>query len=82
MGAILIGVRSVFRVIEYFEGFSGFLLSHDVSLYVFDALPMAVVMVLFNIFHPSEITVALKGGRWIKRLIFLEKMDSQPRNPV
>jgi hypothetical protein len=54
----LIMVRSLFRVIEYLQGNAGYLLSHEVFLYVFDAALMLVVVVLFNCFHPSEITEA------------------------
>ena len=52
----LILVRSLFRVIEYIQGHSGYLLSHEVYLYVFDALLMLLVMVSFNWIHPSQVT--------------------------
>lgn len=52
----LIMVRSIFRVIEYLQGNAGYLLSHEVFLYVFDAALMLAVMLLFNWFHPSEVT--------------------------
>jgi hypothetical protein len=52
----LILVRSIFRVIEYIQGNSGYLLSNEVFLYVFDATLMFLVMVLFNWIHPSQIT--------------------------
>lgn len=51
----LIMVRSVFRAVEYLQGFDGYLLSREFYLYIFDALLMVVVMILFNIFHPVEI---------------------------
>jgi len=52
----LIMVRSIFRIIEYLQGNNGYLLRHEVFLYIFDALLMFMVMVLFNWVHPSEIT--------------------------
>jgi hypothetical protein len=52
-------VRSVFRVVEYLQGNAGYLLSHEVFLYVFDAVLMLAVMGMFNWVHPSEITEAL-----------------------
>lgn len=52
----LILVRSLFRVIEYLQGNAGYLLKHEVFLYVFDAVLMFAVVVLFNWIHPSEIT--------------------------
>ncbi|KAM0123675.1 hypothetical protein ACHAO1_011242 [Botrytis cinerea] len=62
IASALIMVRSLFRVIEYLQGFSGYLLSHEAYLYVFDALLMCTVMVLFNIIHPSEVVALSRGG--------------------
>ena len=47
----LIMVRSVFRVVEYVEGNNGYIMRREALLYVFDAVLMFFVMVLFNIFH-------------------------------
>ena len=54
----LILVRSVFRVIEYLQGNSGYLLRQEVFLYIFDALLMFAVVVAFNWVHPSQVTEA------------------------
>ncbi|PGH17945.1 hypothetical protein AJ79_00844 [Helicocarpus griseus UAMH5409] len=54
--SILILVRSVFRVVEYLMGNNGYLLRHEYFLFIFDAVLMFFVMVLFNWVHPSEIT--------------------------
>jgi hypothetical protein len=59
VGSMLIMVRSVFRAAEYLQGFNGYLLSHEMYLYVFDALLMFLVMVLFNWIHPAEIAASL-----------------------
>jgi hypothetical protein len=62
----LIMIRSIFRVVEYIGGNAGYLLSHEVFLYVFDAMLMFFVMVSFNLVHPSQVTDAyqkrLRGG--------------------
>lgn len=52
----LIMIRSVFRVVEYLQGNNGYLLRHEVYLYIFDALFMLVVMCLFNLVHPAQVT--------------------------
>lgn len=52
----LILIRSVFRVVEYILGNAGYLLKHEVFLYVFDAALMLCVMLIFNYVHPSEVT--------------------------
>lgn len=61
--SILILVRSVFRVIEYIQGNAGYLLRHEVFLYIFDAVLMFAVMVIFNVVHPGDIALLLKGRK-------------------
>ncbi|KAH7378030.1 RTA1 protein [Cadophora sp. MPI-SDFR-AT-0126] len=74
IGSALIMVRSLFRVIEYLQGFSGYLLSHEVYLYVFDAVLMFAVMMLFNVIHPSEVVALIRGGQVAKRGWKMEKI--------
>ncbi|KAK0210391.1 RTA1 like protein-domain-containing protein [Desarmillaria ectypa] len=50
----LIMVRSVFRVVEFAQGNDGYLLRSEVWLYIFDSVLMAGVIIMFNIYHPSE----------------------------
>ncbi|KAK7416629.1 hypothetical protein QQX98_005100 [Neonectria punicea] len=57
----LIWVRSLFRVIEYLEGNDGYLISHEVYIYVFDALLIATTMLWMNWYHPGEIGLLLRG---------------------
>jgi hypothetical protein len=58
LASALIMVRSIFRVVEYIQGNAGYLLSHEVYLYIFDATLMFFVMLAFNWTHPSQITDA------------------------
>lgn len=58
-GSTLIMIRSVFRAVEYLQGFDGYLLGHEAYLYLFDAVLMFLVMVLFNCVHPSEIVALI-----------------------
>ncbi|KIX99097.1 uncharacterized protein Z520_05558 [Fonsecaea multimorphosa CBS 102226] len=62
-GSLLILVRSVFRLVEYGQGNAGYIISHEVFLYVFDACLMFTTMVLFAVVHGSELNALLKGGR-------------------
>ncbi|EHA51428.1 RTA1 domain-containing protein [Pyricularia oryzae 70-15] len=64
LGSALIMVRSIFRAVEYLQGFNGYLLSHEVYLYVFDALLMIFVMIWFNLVHPAEILSPVRGNQW------------------
>lgn len=61
--SILILVRSIFRVVEYLQGWDGYLLRNEAFIYVFDALLMWLVMVIFVVVHPSEVNCLLGRGR-------------------
>ncbi|KAE8164552.1 RTA1 like protein-domain-containing protein [Aspergillus tamarii] len=60
--SMLIMIRSVFRLIEYLQGNNGYLLHHEIFLYIFDAVLIFITMVIFNICHPSEIGRLLAKG--------------------
>ncbi|KAL3463755.1 RTA1 like protein-domain-containing protein [Aspergillus heterothallicus] len=51
----LIMVRSVFRVVEYAMGQKGYLLAHEWPMFVFDAVLMVGVMVIWGVWHPGLI---------------------------
>lgn len=51
--SVLIVIRSVFRVIEYIMGSDAYLLSHEWTMYVFDAVLMWGTMVIFFVWFPS-----------------------------
>jgi hypothetical protein len=69
--SILILVRSIFRLIEYAQGNDGYLISHEVFLYLFDSVLMVLTMALLSWIHPSEITALLApgGGKAVRRAI-------------
>lgn len=54
--SLFILVRSIFRVAEYVLGKDGALQAEEYWLYIFDATLMSFVALLFNIFHPSQVT--------------------------
>lgn len=56
----LVMIRSIYRVIEYIQGTSGFLQEHEAFLYIFDSSLMLLCCIIFNIFHPSQI---ISGGQ-------------------
>ena len=45
--SLLIFIRSIVRVIEYIQGNSGTIISHEIFLYIFDGLMMFLNMVVF-----------------------------------
>ncbi|KAK7952958.1 hypothetical protein PG988_013652 [Apiospora saccharicola] len=51
----LILVRSIFRVVEYLQGNRGYLIAHEVFLYVFDAVLMALVMAILLVWYVDDL---------------------------
>ncbi|KAJ5699153.1 hypothetical protein N7462_001158 [Penicillium macrosclerotiorum] len=51
----LIMTRCLYRVIEYIQGSTGLLQSHEYFMYVFDTILMLMVTIIFLAFHPSEV---------------------------
>lgn len=60
--SVLIFVRCLVRLIEYGQGWSGYILSHEAFLFIFDALLMFLAMVIMNWVHPSEVKALIRGG--------------------
>jgi len=56
-------VRSIMRVVEFVQGNTGYVFSHEWFLYVFDALLMLGVMGLFCWIHPGEIKGYLERAK-------------------
>ena len=61
--SVLIMVRSIVRTVEFIQGDAGYIISHEIFLYVFDAVLMLSVMAVFNVIHPSEVYALLRGGK-------------------
>ncbi|KAB8302987.1 hypothetical protein EYC80_006296 [Monilinia laxa] len=55
--SVLIMVRSIFRVVEYAAGQTGYPLKHEWTLYIFDSVPMFIVTLIFFIWYPSQLQV-------------------------
>ncbi|SCV02459.1 LAME_0H01002g1_1 [Lachancea meyersii CBS 8951] len=51
--SILILVRSIVRLVEFIQGYSGYIIKHEWFIYVFDAVPMFLVAVFFIITFPK-----------------------------
>jgi predicted membrane channel-forming protein YqfA (hemolysin III family) len=50
----LIMLRSIFRIVEFFQGNSGSITTHEAYFYGFDATPMLINAFLWNFFHPGR----------------------------
>lgn len=77
IGSLLIMLRSMFRAVEYLQGFDGYLLYYEAYLYISDATLIFLVMVLFNWIHPSEIT-AIWNERGAGKVYSMETFSGYP----
>lgn len=50
----LIILRNVVRVVEYAQGYQGWISTHEFMLFVFDAVPMSLLMMVLAIFYPAR----------------------------
>ncbi|KAH6661698.1 RTA1 like protein-domain-containing protein [Halenospora varia] len=48
-------VRSVVRSIEFLQGQGGYVISHEIFIYVFDAALMFLIMAVFLLIHPGRL---------------------------
>jgi RTA1 like protein len=80
--SLLIMIRSVFRVVEYVQGTDGYLLSHEIYGYIFDALLMFAVVGVFNIAHPTQITGLLTGRGIVRKVVMVEMKGKLGDSPV
>ncbi|KAJ4251541.1 hypothetical protein NW762_011530 [Fusarium torreyae] len=61
---VIMIVRSIVRAVEYLEGQGGYVISHEVFIYLFDASLMFLVMLLFLIVHPGRLIRQGTGMKW------------------
>ncbi|KAJ5732244.1 hypothetical protein N7493_003725 [Penicillium malachiteum] len=59
--SMMIFIRSIFRLAEFFQSSDGYLMQHEWVSYVFDAFLMLATMVLMNVVHPAEVSTFIKG---------------------
>jgi hypothetical protein len=55
VSAVMLIVRSVVRGVEYVGGGEGAVAGREVFVYVFDAVPMLVVMVGLGVLYPARL---------------------------
>ncbi|GAA5886138.1 hypothetical protein JCM16303_000061 [Sporobolomyces ruberrimus] len=66
-----ITVRCWFRLIEYSQGFDGYLATHEAYFYLLDALPLLISMALYAILWPARF---IEGARTMEDY---ETLDAQ-----
>jgi len=61
--SILIFIRSIVRVVEYVQGFSGYIMHHEAFLYVFDGVVMWAAVVCMNWIHPGQVAQEIRSAK-------------------
>ena len=51
----LILIQSIFRVVEFLQGYDGYLASHEIFLYLLDTLLMFLVMLIFAVWYIGDL---------------------------
>lgn len=69
IAVVAIYIRCVYRVVELAQGFSGYLITHEVYIMVLDAFMMAIAGLIFIPFHP----VLVLGAANVIRLATIKK---------
>jgi hypothetical protein len=59
--SMLVLVRNLVRIVEYKEGAGGAILGSEAYLYVFDAVPMFAVVLLYTFVYPGRMIKQTKG---------------------
>jgi hypothetical protein len=53
--SVAVLIRNLMRIIEFAQGATGTVASHEAFIYVFDAFPMFVTVLVFLIIHPAKL---------------------------
>jgi hypothetical protein len=51
----LVLLRNLVRIVEFVQGIDGAVASHEAYLYIFDAVPMGLVVVLYTVLYPGQL---------------------------
>ena len=80
IAALLLFVRCAFRIAKVRQGYSGYFITHEMYLFVFDSTLITAVGLLFVVFHPVFVfgkeNVLRVGDMHLNRDTFTEKPHS------
>jgi hypothetical protein len=51
----LVLVRNLVRIVEFVQGSDGAVASHEAYLYIFDAVLMSLVVILYTVLYPGQL---------------------------
>lgn len=80
--SILIFIRSIFRVVEFIQGFNGWLISHEWTLFAFDGSLMVLVLLVLYFKHPSSLLGKKKEDTLETSTISLSQRQQERNNGI
>jgi hypothetical protein len=57
-------IRSIYRVAEFAEGVGGYAFNHEWLFWVFESVPMAIVIYVYCVFFPNKVLGPDASKRW------------------
>lgn len=57
VSCVLLLIRAIYRIVEYAQGFDGYLMQHEVFFFVFDSLMMLLTQLCYNVVYPGKILI-------------------------
>jgi hypothetical protein len=54
ISSVIITARCAYRIVEFFQGFTGFVYTHEEFFYIFEATIMFINTAMLNIWHPGR----------------------------
>ncbi|EST07951.1 RTA-like protein [Kalmanozyma brasiliensis GHG001] len=64
LSSIFIIIRSIYRIIEFSQGYGGYLVSHEIYLFVLDAAPLLVAVGIWAVMWPSSLLESIFEKRY------------------
>ncbi|EEY20914.1 RTM1 [Verticillium alfalfae VaMs.102] len=61
--------RALVRGVEYLQGGDGFVMRHEVFLYLFDAVPITLILALYIFIHPGRLVREAEKKNWGMELL-------------
>ncbi len=75
-------LRSIYRVVEFSQGFDGYPFRHEWLFWIFEAAPMLIAISIFGLYHPGEYLGCDGGKRHIGdgEMMSQEELSASPRH--
>ncbi|KAF3001073.1 hypothetical protein E8E14_001096 [Neopestalotiopsis sp. 37M] len=74
---VMVWVRNLVKLIEFAQGFYGFVSQHEAMLYVFDAALMLGVMIIFLVLHPGMLLRRIERSQASQKQYNMEPLQEQ-----